>query len=87
MSASAPAGETSEGPLKSYRKITMRLLIRYRTNLEVRIRGHGFNSGSSGSILHKDTGNGKKASVCTAPQGPKGNCEGVNTGDVYFRKK
>ena len=72
MSAPAPAGETSEGPLKSYRKITMKLLIRYRTNLEVRIRGHGFNSGSSGSILHKDTGNRTNSMDVHCALGAKG---------------
>lgn len=61
MSAPAPAGKTSEGPLKSYRKITGMLLIKYRTNLEIRISGHDFNSGSAGSILHKDTWNKTKS--------------------------
>lgn len=72
MPAPAPAGKTLEGPLESRRKITMMLLIKYRTNLEIRIRGHDSNSGSSGSILHKDTGNGTKSMDVHCALGAKG---------------
>ena len=35
----------------------------------------------------KTQATGKKHQCALRPKGPKGNCEGVNTGDVYFRKK
>ena len=50
----------------------MMLLIKYRTNLEIRMRGHDFNSGSSGSILNKDTGNGTKGMDVHCALGAKG---------------